>query len=77
VWLFSAKLLQDLADAVEMEFNETSAKEDINVKETFLALANNILTNGAVEESGKTDTTITITSSSKKPSGGGGKCCSK
>lgn len=64
---------------MEMEFQETSAKEDINVKEMFLVLVNSILSNGDVEESSKKPNSITITSSSKKQPGSGnkGKCCDK
>lgn len=67
--------VQDLTEAVDMEFKETSAREDINVKELFLMLASSILSSDAVEESSSNANTITITSSAKKQTDGGKKCC--
>lgn len=59
-----------------MDFQETSAKDNINVEETFLGLIQSILDSGEVGKDKTNSNIITITPL-KKPHSNAKQCCLK
>ena len=57
---------QELTDAMVIDFQETSAKENINMKETFLGLVQSIMDSGEVGKTMTHSNIITITPLNRK-----------
>lgn len=67
---------QQLAIEHRIAFQETSAKENVNVESAFMNLTRAILSRQQQRQTGRDEDIVTP--EDPKPSGGGGwKCCSK
>ena len=69
---------QDLAERVEMDYQETSAKEDVNVSGVFLSLVRQMISSGQAGKDSSSLGGIQITSThSKRPQQKASACCPK